>query len=548
MNEDFPLQHFFKKGTQGLQSPAVMNNNHEYQSQFFSLLSQNTTKAMPSPHSEQPIEGLSSEETLLATAEILNLLEAKIGPSKFKAFFKNTFTVSQILEDKVVCIVTTAFIKKMIDGHYQVVLKEAVEEVLGDNYEIETQIMKGRSEQRFENKDTDCLDDSEAAATPYRIHKAKSVKDMSFQFSEILPSRDDRHYQVQSEVLNHLHSGPRGQNLDSNKQFSNFIVGASNNMAHASCVAAARNPGKVYPCLYLHGNSGLGKTHLIHAVGNLIREKSPHLRIVITTANEFMAEMVEAIQNHKIQQFRKKYTDFVDVLMIDDIHELKNRPGTQNEFFHVFNELHSKEKQLIFTSDKHPKEINGIEERIRTRLSWGLVLDIQRPDFETRVAILKRKAQDEDIFVPDDVIAMIASTVKTSIRELEGSLVKLVAYASVFKVDIDIEIAKQQLKILEEHQERILSIHDLAEIVAQNYKVPIGDIRGKTRNKQVTLLRHLSMYLCQRHIKTTLAEIGEYFGGRDHTSVMHAIEKIHRQLQDVPSVEQLFEEIESLIK
>ncbi len=258
-----------------------------------------------------------------------------------------------------------------------------------------------------------------------------------------------------------------------------------------------------------------------------------------------MAEMVAAIQAQKIQEFRKKYSELIDVLMVDDIHELKNRTGTQNEFFHVFNELHSKGKQLIFTSDKHPKEIDGIEERIKTRLSWGLVLDVQQPDLETRIAILKKKAEEEDIFLPDDVVNLIARSIKSNIRELEGSLIRLGAYSSVFKVDIDLEIAKEQLKLDEQTDIKIHSLESIAKTVSQHFKIPVSDLRSKARVKEVTTARHIAMYLSYHVLKATLVDIGNYYGNRDHTTVIHAVDKIKKQLLTQVQVQQQIYEIEN---
>ena len=315
-------------------------------------------------------------------------------------------------------------------------------------------------------------------------------------------------------------------------------------MAHAFAIAVAKDPGKVYPQLYLHGNSGLGKTHLLHAICNYILETNPQTKICITTANAFMQEMVEAIQNKNDDAFRRKYTTIIDVLIIDDIHELKNKARTQTEFFHIFNELQNKGKQLIFTSDKPPKEIDGIEDRIRTRLSSALIVEIQQPDLETRMAILKKKAIEQDIFISDEVINLIASCVKTNIRELEGKLVALGAYSDIMNVDIDLEIAKTQLGLTEDYEEHILSMDALARAVANNFKIPIGDLKGKSRIKEVTIARHIAMYMSHKILKKTLEEIGKFYD-RDHTTVIHGVKKIEEQIKENPQVSQKIYEIES---
>ena len=260
-----------------------------------------------------------------------------------------------------------------------------------------------------------------------------------------------------------------------------------------------------------------------------------------------MKEMIESIQNNTLSLFQSKYSEKIDVLMIDDIHELENKHGTQNEFFHIFNELHNKGKQLIFTSDKPPKEIDGIAERIRTRLQWGLVIDIQKPDFETRMAILKKKAYELDLFLPDEIISTIANNIKTSIRELEGSLIKLSAYSEVMKVDIDLEMVKELLTLSDKSSEKKVTIEQITRATAQFYKITLTDIKSKTRTKEITNARHVAMYLSQKIINSKLQEIGKYFSGRDHTSVMHAIKKIKGTIKKDLALSRQVIEIENSI-
>jgi chromosomal replication initiator protein len=332
-------------------------------------------------------------------------------------------------------------------------------------------------------------------------------------------------------VLEHFAS-PANIQIDVNKTFENFIIGPSNNMASAASMAVAKEPGKTYPALYIYGNSGLGKTHLIYAIANYVQSTKPNLRICITSANRFMNEMVDSMQTNKLFDFRRKYTDQVDVLIIDDIHELKNRSGTQNAFFDVFNELMARGKQLVFTSDKPPKEIEGIEERIRSRLSSALPVEVQQPDLETRIAILKKKAVEKDIYLSPDVVNLIAKCVKSNIRELEGCLVKLGLVTSLLKVDIDLEVAKEHLKLNEElENQKNITIDSIAKTVATYYKIPIGDLRGKAKTKEVALPRQVAMYLTNKFIKPTLKDNGQYFSGRDHSTVLHAINTIKDRIK-----------------
>ncbi len=517
MTDSFPFEHFLKQESPSPKAEILKNS------------------ALFSSKNEDKNSLFSPNELKSVTEEILRNIKEQISEQKFKAFFEETFTITDILDDTINASVTTDFIRKMINAHYLKDIEAVVEEILGKKFLINISVMDEIPVVQKQEKNT----------LEYNIKKAKTVKDMSFTLNDIIPTQNDMLDEINSKVIEHNEKEHYGYNIDRKKTFENFIVGPSNNMAHASAIAVAKNPGKIYPSLYLHGNSGLGKTHLLHAVANFIIDIDPSKKIIITTANEFMAEMVVSIQTQKIQDFRKKYSEMVDVLMVDDIHELKNRPGTQNEFFHVFNELHSKGKQLIFTSDKHPKEIDGIEERIKTRLSWGLVLDIQQPDLETRIAILKKKADEEDIYLPDDVVNLIARSIKSNIRELEGSLIRLGAYSSVFKVDIDLEIAKEQLKLDDNIDAKIHSLESIAKTVSQHYKIPVADLRSKARIKEVTNARHVAMYLSYHVLKATLVDIGQFYGNRDHTTVIHAVDKIRKQLKSNSQTQHQIYEIES---
>ncbi len=484
----------------------------------------------------------STEELSAITSEVLAILRPQLGQEKFSAYFEGAFQAKSITRSEIEFIVPSQFTKKMISEYYLGDISRAIQSILGKEYEIVLSTVS--SPVVFNAPKVDV----KPVNSPYSINKATSVKEMTFSINDLKPLGEDLQAKVEGTVFEKVESSsPFGKTVDTKKTFDNFVVGPSNNLAHASSVAVTKNPGKVYSSLYIHGNSGLGKTHLLHAVANKISEDFPALKIYITTANEFMSEMIAAMKEQDIQSFRKKYSEMIDVLMIDDIHELKNRTGTQNEFFHVFNELQRKKKQLIFTSDKDPKDITGIEDRIKTRLSSALVVEIQQPDLETRIAILKKKAIEEDIYLPDDVVNLIASCIKSNIRELEGSLIKLGAYSSVFNVDIDLETAKEQLKLNEEDEKKTVNVETIAKTVSNYYKIPVPDIRSKARNKDITLARHVAMYFSYYIAKATLVEIGEYFGKRDHTSVMHGVNKIKTMQNKEESFAQTMYEIESLL-
>lgn len=538
MNEDFPFGHF-------INLDSLNNNNNLPQENLNKqLLKENFPK-----NNVESSSSFTKIELDFICEEILEGIKASISPHKYKAFFENVFKINFIDESKIIFSVTTAFIKKMIEQHYLDEIKQIMFNTLGRDYTIEITTINSKSESA---KDIIGAFLNEQAAPIEPTQNTPKKTSFSFKLNdEPVSSPEEIKNEIESAELKHNnHDNYRKIKFDESKTFDNFVVGPSNNMAHAFTYAVAKDPGKVYPQLYLHGNSGLGKTHLLHAICNYTINNNPYMRICFTTANEFMSEMVMAIQgttgqDNKISEFRRKYTELVDILIIDDIHELKNKTRTQSEFFYIFNQLQSKGKQLIFTSDKPPKEIVGIEDRIRTRLSSALLIDIQQPDLETRIAILKKKAKEKDIFLDDDVINLIASCVKTNVRELEGKLVKLGAYSDLMKVDIDLEIAKEQLNLSEDMDEKTLSIDVITKSVASYFKLALGDIKGKSRKKEVALARHIAMFMGHKILKKTLEEIGEYFDNRDHSTVIHGIKKIQNRLKDDAKLSQQIYEIES---
>ena len=540
MSNDFPFNHFINFNSSN-------DNNHLEKKDLkkFEYLDTKNKDISSQKVEEKQIFSESSftvEELSSINEEILNGLRLVISPQKYKAFFENTFIIKSISDEKVTFSVTTSFIKKMIENHYLHEIKQILFNSLGSNYTISLSILNDK-QSLINNINTNLEQESTQSSAEKQLGEKVSFKLPEFSTSQEIQN------EIDSTVLKH-NKQSTSRRYDTNKSFDNFIVGPSNNMAYAFTLAVAKDPGKIYPQLYIHGNSGLGKTHLLHAICNQINEASPYLRICFTTANEFMSEMVLAIQSttgqsNKINEFRRKYTELVDILIIDDIHELKNKTRTQSEFFHIFNELQTKGKQLVFTSDKPPKEIVGIEDRIRTRLSSALLIDIQQPDLETRIAILRKKAVEKDIYLDDEVINLIASCIKTNVRELEGNLVKLGAYSDLMNVDIDLEIAKEQLNLCEGLEDKVLTIDSIAKTVSNYYKMTLGDIKGKSRKKEVALARHIAMYMCHKILKKTLEEIGEFFDNRDHSTVIHGIKKIQNLLKDNSKISQQLYEIES---
>ena len=515
MTTKFPFNHFLK--LDGHQAPAVSKKNDANPVIIEeSLKSLKNDKEINNLSSE-----FSSEELKTISDALLDNIRDLINPNKYHAYFANTFTVAAIKHDVVEIVVTTNFIKKMIETHYPATITQALQEILGKQYGLEILVLGNGPIQTSV---------PEINKNSLKTKKTDSVKVNSFCIDELEPTKEDLYKSIESRVIEHQ-TGSNSNHIDLNKNFSNFITGTSNSMAHALSYAVAKEPGKTYPALYIFGNSGLGKTHLIHAIANYVQTNRPNMRICLTSANRFMNEMVEAIKKNESADFKKQYIQNTDILIIDDIHELKNKTATQDMFFQVFNELISNGKQLVFTSDKTPKEIDGIEDRIRTRLSSALPVEIQRPDLETRIAILKKKAIEKDIYLSDDVVNLVAKCVKNNIRELEGCLIKLGAVTSILKVDIDLEVAKEHLNLTEEiENQKYLTIETITKTVSNYYKMPMGDIRGKTKTKEVVISRQVAMYLITKMLKPTLKDNGAFFG-RDHSTVIHAIKMISDRIK-----------------
>lgn len=318
---------------------------------------------------------------------------------------------------------------------------------------------------------------------------------------------------------------PIENSLNQKYKFDTFIVGSSNQFAHAAALGAAESPGKTYNPLYIYGGVGLGKTHLMHAIGHSIKERNRHLRVAYITSEKFMNELINAIRYDKTQAFREKYRS-IDVLLMDDVQFMAGKERTQEEFFHTFNALHNDQKQIVITSDCPPKEIPTLEERLHSRFEWGLIADIEPPDLETKIAILKRKADLDGVTLPDEIAFFIASKVKSNIRELEGSLVRLIAISSLRGLPLSRMIAQDALKtIIDERQEGI-SIERIQRVVASHYKLTPDEMVAKNNSRSVAVPRQVAMYLCKRLTNHSFPEIGRGFGNKHHTTVMHSVEKI----------------------
>lgn len=325
-------------------------------------------------------------------------------------------------------------------------------------------------------------------------------------------------------------------NLNSRYTFESFVVGSGNRFAHAASLAVAEAPADAYNPLFLYGGVGLGKTHLMHAIGHYILQQRPETRLEYVTSETFTIELVTAIQTNRNIQFREKYRS-VDILLIDDIQFIAGRDSTQEEFFHTFNALFNAGKQIVISSDRPPKEIAHLEERLRSRFLSGLIADIQRPDLDTRCAILRSKAREEGIDVQEDVIQMIAQNVDSNIRELEGSLTRLSAYSNLSGKEISLELAQEALKeIISEHQPRSVTCEDVLNAVSAYYSVTVEDLIGPRRSRNITVPRQMIMYLSRLLTDTSLPKIGDMLGGRDHSTVLHGCAKIESLIQTAPPI------------
>lgn len=313
--------------------------------------------------------------------------------------------------------------------------------------------------------------------------------------------------------------------------FDSFVVGSGNRFAHAAALAVAKSPGDKYNPLFIYGAVGLGKTHLIQAIGNYVKKTRPRIKVYYTSCEKFLNEMIDAIQNGRTIQFKNRYRS-KDILLIDDIQFLENKEGLQEEIFHTFNSLHDAGRQVVITSDRPPRGINGLEERLVSRFQWGLVCDLKPPDIETRIAILQKKAELSGVSVPSDVLLFIAENIRSNIRELEGALVTLLALSSLSGTPIMMNSAKEMLKdIIGVREKREISLNRIQEAVANHYGITSQHLRGKRRIKNISVARQIAIYIARKYTKLTLKDIGKGFGGRDHSTILHDYEKTRKEIE-----------------
>ena len=329
--------------------------------------------------------------------------------------------------------------------------------------------------------------------------------------------------------------------------FENFVVGPSNQFAQASCLAVANQPGEYYNPLFLYGGVGLGKTHLINAIGHKVLANNPNLKVAYLASESFMNELITSLRRDKMDKFKARFRN-IDVLILDDIQFLAGKERTQEEFFHTFNSLYETHKQIVITSDRFPKEISGLEDRLRNRFEWGLISDIQPPDMETRVTILHKKAETENVPLPHDVAVFIASHINSNVRELEGSLTRLGAFSSLTKAEITIDLAKQVLHNTLKGLHKEVTVENIQKVICEHFSLKMGELKSKRRTKNIALPRQMAMYLCRKHTATSFPVIGDKFGGKDHSTVIHASKIIEKRMKTDLFMQSTIETLERTLK
>lgn len=335
--------------------------------------------------------------------------------------------------------------------------------------------------------------------------------------------------------------------FDSKNTFETFVVGSSNQFAHAACQAVAKQPGQCYNPLFIFGGAGLGKTHLLRAIGHQISKDNPNAKILFLTSESFTNELIHAIRTDKMRDFKEKYRTGCDVLLLDDIHFLVGKDRTQEEFFYTFNYLHESRKQIVITSDRYPRDIEGLEKRLQTRFEWGLVADVQPPETETRIAILKNKADEQHVNLPDDVATYIASHITTNIRELEGTLNRLTAFSSLTNQTVSLDLAQQVMKDIAPKVRHQNTPESILNVVALQFSVRGSDLKSEKRVRKLSLPRQICMYLLRRHLNLSYPDIGKFMGGKDHSTVMHGVNKIAEAMRSDPEIMNYVSTLEGIL-
>lgn len=437
--------------------------------------------------------------------QILSVIQTKVSKPSFDTWLKST-KATIFSEDSLMICAPNNFAKEWLESRYAKLIGSTVAETLGRHVQVQFTI-----------------DD---LPPPAAVSQAPAAP----------PSKPAAQLHEDSFSLNPKYT------------FDTFVIGSGNRFAHAASLAVAEAPAKAYNPLFLYGGVGLGKTHLMHAIGHYVLEHNPSAKVLYISSEKFTNEFINAVRDNVGESFRNKYRK-IDVLLIDDIQFLAGKEGTQEEFFHTFNALHEESKQIIISSDRPPKEIPTLEDRLRSRFEWGLITDIQPPDLETRIAILRKKAKAENLDIPNEAMIYIANQIDTNIRELEGALIRVVAYSSLINEDVSAHLAAEALKdIIPSSRPKVITIHDIQLRVGEFYGMKVEDFKARKRTKAVAYPRQVAMYLSRELTDYSLPKIGEAFGGRDHTTVIHAHEKISTALKSDQELTKIIRNLTEKIK
>lgn len=435
-------------------------------------------------------------------SDVISSVEKRLNKHIVDSWFRPVKLENYSSENRTLFLRAGQVTKDWVELYYSDLLVSTLEELGYPDHRIEW-IIDGAEEDRFSDDPED----------DFRLKGPQSVHSTSEPSRAVAVARSIEH-------------DPFEHSLNPKYTFDKFVVGSSNQFAHAASLNVADMPGKTYNPLFIYGGVGLGKTHLMHAVGHAIKQRDKHMRVSYVTSEKFMNELINAIRYDSTHGFREKYRS-IDVLLMDDIQFLAGKERTQEEFFHTFNALHNEQKQIVISSDCPPREIPTLQERLHSRFEWGLIADIEPPDLETKVAILKRKADLDGVDLPDDIAIYIANKIRSNVRELEGSLVRLVAISSLRGVPISKMLAQDAMKnVIDSERPEGLTMERIARTVASHYKLTVEELKSKNNSRAIAVPRQVAMYLCKRLTNHSYPEVGREFGGKHHTTVMHSFEKI----------------------
>lgn len=433
----------------------------------------------------------------------LNIIKAELSEVGFNTWIKCIEPVNTS-QDTIFLSVPNEFTKGILEARYKDLISNALKLVSNKKYEI-----------KFVLENDDIIKELEKAPSTNKARERQKSQPED----------------MVSSILNPKYT------------FDTFVIGNSNRFAHAASLAVAEAPAKAYNPLFIYGGVGLGKTHLMHAIGHYITSENPQSKVLYVSSEKFTIELINSIKDDKNEEFRNRYRN-IDVLLVDDIQFIAGKERTQEEFFHTFNTLYEANKQIIISSDRPPKEIPTLEDRLRSRFEWGLIADIQPPDFETRIAILKKKADMENLNVSNDVMVYIANKIQSNIRELEGALIRVVAFSSLTNREISVDLASESLRdIISNRNSKQITIASIQDAVSSYYNLRIDDFKSKRRTRNVAFPRQIAMYLSRKLTDMSLPKIGEEFGGRDHTTVIHAYEKISHDLENDDSLRETISDL-----